>query len=245
MRGGEKMNISAVKPSSQNNITSKRSSLDNHESELRRQITDLQEKKKTISNDKEKTSEEKKKEKQAVQEEIQTLSSELRQYQIQKRQEEAARKQESLKEAANDSDEKDTDKENTPPATVFGNKESGVLISLSATKDQIMNMRRIRSDLARRQRTAVTDDEKADLQKKINNVARNIGRKVTITEENVSKFKDSKKKGTAAKPDNHQAFDWKEQSEILNVSNDQEEPYLGNLIQNRKKFFSTVSIFIR
>jgi len=242
---GAEMNLSAIRPSSQNNTASERSSLDTHESRLRKQIADLQEKKKTVSNDKDKTSEEKKKEKQAIQEEIQTLNSELRQYQIQKRQEEAAQKQEALKEAANDSGEKNADREYDPAAAVFGNKESGVLISLSATKDQLLNMRRIRSDLARRQRTAVTDEEKTDLQKKMNTVAKNIGRKVTITEETVSKFRDSKKKGTDAKPDNHQNFDWKEPSEIVNTANDPEEPYRGNLIQNRKKFFSTVSIFIK
>ena len=238
------MNLSAVKPSSQTNITSKQSSLDNHENELRRQITDLQEKKKTISNDKDKTSEEKKKEKQAVQDEIQSLSRELRQYQVQKRQEEAARKQELSKEAAGNSSEKNAEKER-PTEAVSGDRESGVLITLSATRDQILNMRRVHSGLARRQRTAVTDEEKADLQKKINNVAKNIGRKVTITEENVSQFKASKKKQADAKPENHQPFDWKGQSGIVNASKYAAEPSNLNLIQNRQKLFSTVSIFIR
>lgn len=238
------MNLSIIKPSSQNNVTSKQPSLDNHESELRKQITDLQEKKKTISNDKDKTSEEKKKEKQAVQEEIQTLSSELRQYQIQKRQEEAAKKQEAVKEAAKEASEKNTGKEQLSGTAVFGNEESGVLISLSTAKNQISGMKRIRTDLERRQRTAATDEEKTDLQKKVNNVAGNIGRKVTITEENVLQFRDSKKKGSHAKQGGDQVFDWKAQSEFVPAAGDSENIYSRRLAANREKFFSTVSVFI-
>lgn len=239
-----RMKISGIKPSSQNNKSSKQPSLDNHENELRKQITDLQEEKKNISNDKEKTSEEKKKEKQAVQEEIQTLNRELRQYQIQKRQEEAAKKQEALKEAAKDAGEKDTDKEQTPAATIFGNEESGVLISLSATKEQLSGMKRVRAGLERRQRTAATDQEKADLQKKINNASKHIGKKVTITENSIPNFQTSKKKDTNANQTSDQAFDWKSQLEIVHTTDEAEEPYKGNLIANRKKFFSTVSVFI-
>ncbi len=238
------MKLSKIKPSSQNNITSKQPSLDNHESELRKQITDLQEKKKTISNDKDKTSEEKKKEKQAVQEEIQTLSSELRQYQIQKRQEEAAKKQEAMKEAAKEISEKNAGKEQLPGATVFGNEESGVLISLSATKNQISGMKRIRTDLERRQRTAATDEEKTELQKKVNNVAGNIGRKVTITEENVLQFRDSRKRGSHTKQGSDQVFDWKVQSEFVPAADASENIYNRKLAADRKKFFNTVSVFI-
>lgn len=245
------MKLTEINLSSQKNISTKKSSLDNHENELRKQITDLQEKKKSISNDKDKTSEEKKKEKQAVQEEIQTLNSELRQYQVQKRQEEAAQKREELKEAAREADEKDADEKNVDmeqtfdAAKVFGNESSGVLISLSATKKQIQNMQRVRTHLSGRQRTASTDDEKASLQRKANNVAKNIGRKITITEDTVSKFRDSKKKGADAKQSGNQTYDWKAQSEIVNMTDDTEDSYHGNLAADRKKFFSTVSVFIR
>lgn len=240
------MKIPGAKLPSQDNISSKQPSLDNHETELRKQITDLREEKKNISNDKEKTSEEKKKEKQAVQEEIQTLSSELRQYQIQKRQEEAARKKEALKEAARDDRDRDAEKEQLPGTTVFGNEESGVLISLSATKEQISGMKRIRTELERRQRTAATDEEKTDLQKKVNNVAKNIGKKITITEGSISNSQDSKnkKKGDNTKQLSDQAFDWKPQAETAAAANDSDEPYRGNLMADRKKFFSTVSVFI-
>ncbi len=241
------MKLSEVNLSSQNKIPEKRSSLDDHESRLRRQISDLQEKQKTITNDKDKTNEEKKKEKQAVQEEIQTLSSELRRYQIQKRQEEASKKQEAAKEAARETNEQDSDKKPDPDSAVYGNTKDGVLISLSATKGQLANMRQVRTTLERRRRTASTDEEKADLQKKVNNVARNIGKKVTITEENVSKLRTAgkKKSGTEGSKLNDQAFDWKSQSEIAAAASEPtEDIFRGNLAASRERFFSTVSIFI-
>lgn len=242
------MKISAVKPSSQENISSKQPSLDSHESELRKQITTLREQKKSISYDNEKTSEEKKKEKQAVQEEIQSLSSELRQYQIQKRQEEAAKKREAMKEAAQEKEDRDkTVEEEQIPTAMFGNEESGVLISLSAARKQIRGMNRTLNTLKRKQGTAVTEEEKDDFQKKINNAAKNIGRKITITEDNMVKVSNiNKKKGAKARQQiSDQPFDWKRQPEIITAADDPEEYHGGNLIANRKKFFSTVSIFIR
>ncbi|MCM1542111.1 MAG: FlxA-like family protein [Blautia sp.] len=242
------MKIAGTQPSSQEIRSSKQLSLDTHESELRKQITNLREEKKSISNDKNKTNEEKKKEKQAVQEEIQSLSSELRQYQIQKRQEEAAKKQEALKEAAKDREagEQAAEEEQIPAATIFGNEESGVLISLSATKKQIRGMSRTLNILKRKQGTAATEEEKADIQKKINNAARNIGRKITITEDSVTKTPNSKKKSTQSGQQlSDQPFNWKKTPEIVTAAEDSEEFYGGNLIANRKKFFSTVSIFIK
>lgn len=243
------MKIAGTKPSSQENISSKQPSLDSHESELRKQITTLREQKKSIANDNNKTAEEKKKEKQAVQEEIQSLSSELRQYQIQKRQEEAAQKREELKEAAQDREARDkaAEEEPFPAAAMFGNAESGVLISLSAARKQIRGMKRTLNTLKRKQGTAVTEEEKADFQKKINNAAKNIGKKITITEGNMAKISNSnnKKGSKAGQQISDQPFDWKKQPEIITAVDDPEEHYAGNLIANRKKFFSTVSIFIR
>lgn len=242
------MKISAVKQSSQENISSKQPSLDSHESELRKQITTLREQKKSISNDNDKTSEEKKKEKQAVQEEIQSLSSELRQYQIQKRQEEAAKKREALKEAAQDREAREkAAEEEQIPATMFGNEESGVLISLSAAKKQLRGMSRTLNTLKRKQGTAVTEEEKTDYQKKINNAAKNIGRKITITEASMTKGSgtNKKKNGKTGQQLSDQPFDWKKKPDIVTAAEDPEESYRGNLAANRKKFFSTVSVFIR
>ena len=247
------MKVTSANLSSQSNVSSKRPSLDNHESELRKQITDLQGKKKSISNAKDKTNEEKREERQAVQEEIQTLNNELRQYQIKKRQEEAAKKAEDLKEANKEAEKESNTKESEneesgigQPAKpiVFGNKDAGVLISLSATKEQIAHMKRIRSGLQRKQRTAATDEEKRNLQDKVNNVSKNLGKKVTITEDAVSKYHESKRKGTDKKQVPNQTFDWKEQTAIVNAAEEPEQPYGGSLFANRKKFFSTVSVFV-
>lgn len=243
------MRIAVTKPSSQENISSKQPSLDSHESELRKQITTLREQKKSISYDNEKTSEEKKKEKQAVQKEIQSLSSELRQYQIQKQQEEAAKKREAMKEAAQEKEDKDkaAEEERIPAAAMFGNEKSGVLISLSAAGKQIRGMNRTLNTLKQKQGTAATEEEKADFQKKINNAAKNIGKKITITEDNMVKgSNNNKKKGVKTRQQiNDQPFDWKKQPEIITAADDPEEYHGGNLIANRKKFFNTVSIFIR
>lgn len=245
------MKISGAKPSSQENISSKQPSLDSHESELRKEITTLREQKKSISYDNDKTSAEKKKEKQAVQEEIQSLSSELRQYQIQKRQEEAAQKREALQEEAQAKETRDRadEKESNPAATMFGNRESGVLVSLSAAGKQIQGMHRTLNTLKQKQGTAVTEEEKAHIQKKINNAAKNIGRKITITEDSIAANPNHKKGAKAGQPLSDQPFDWKKQSEIVTAADTPEEDPVGfhggNLTANRKKFFSTVSIFIR
>ncbi len=245
------MKISGTKPSSQENISSKQPSLDSHESELRQEITTLREQKKSISYDNDKTSAEKKKEKQAVQEEIQSLSSELRQYQIQKRQEEAAKKREALKEEAQEKEARDKadDEKAIPAAAMFGNEESGVLVSLSAAGKQIQGMHRTMSTLKQKQGTAVTEEEKANIQKKINNAAKNIGRKITITEDSMSANPNNKKGAKTRQPLSDQPFDWKKQSEIVTAADAPEEDPVGfhggNLAANRKKFFSTVSVFIR
>lgn len=237
------MKLSEVRPSSQDNVSSRQLSADNRETELRQQITNLQEKKKSISNDREKTSEEKKKEKQAVQEEIQTLNNELRQYQIQKRQEEAAKKQEAMKEASQKAIEQDRNAEKDPDTAVFGNEDSGVLISLSSARKQILGMKRTMTLLKRKQGTATTEEEKADFQKRINNAARNIGKKITITEGDMKKPRDARKKGSNGGQLFDQPFHWKKQPDFLTAADEPEEPR-RNLDSNRKKFFDTVSVFI-
>lgn len=238
------MNLSGIRPSSTDNVSSKQLSADNRETELRQQITNLQTKKKDISNDREKTSEEKKKEKQAVQEEIQALNNELRQYQIEKRQEEAAKKQEAMKEAAKKADEQDNDGEKEPAAAVFGDEDSGVLLSLSAAKKQILGMKRTMTLLERKQGSAATEEEKADFQKRINNAARNIGKKITITEGDMKKSRNTGQKNSNAGQLADQPFQWKKQPEIFTAADDPEEPYRKNLAANRKRFFDTVSVFL-
>lgn len=162
------------------------SSQDDYERNIQKQITDLQEKMKSITSDKEMTSEEKKSEKKEVQEKIQSLNDELRQYQIQKRQEEAAKKQEEIKQTMQDfRGDEDSEKEEE---SEFGSKEAGVILSLSSATEQIAGLKKIRTNLEGKLRTAETEEEKAELQEKINNISRGIGTRIKVSEETIAEY---------------------------------------------------------
>lgn len=188
--------------SSQDSISFRKSSHDSYENNIKKQITALEEKMKTISSDDEIPAEEKKKERQAAQEQLQNLNQELREYQIRKRQEEAAKKQEATKEAlaaANtDKENKDNVKsedsaedEELPLYRGLSGEEAGIMITLSTTKEHLDGLVRVRKNLEGKQRTADTEEEKAELQKKINRVSRGIGQKVTNAKETVSDLRKS------------------------------------------------------
>lgn len=171
---------------------------DNREKNLQKQIANLEEKVKNITYDKEMSAEEKSDEKKKLQEKMQSLNSELKQYQVQKQQEEdakqqavqhAARLEASRKTAENvssnsdpvsnsgDDDKRKTD-ETDEKSSDRGNASSGVILSISNTKDQLAGMHKIRKDLEGRMRTAETDEEKSDLQKRIDSVSKNMGEKI-------------------------------------------------------------------
>lgn len=67
-----------------------------------------------------------------------------------------------------------------------GVADTGVIISLSTTKEQIAGMKKVRTDLQGKLRTAQTEEEKADLQEKIDNITPNIGDKIKETQDNIS-----------------------------------------------------------
>ncbi len=169
-------------------VKTKLSSRDSFENDIKKQITALEEKMEAISNDDEKPAEEKKKEKQAAQEQLQNLNQELREYQIRKQQEEAAKKREEIKEALSDANESKEaeESEELPLYKGLRGEEAGIMITLSTTKEQLAGMVRIRTALEGKQRTADTEEEKAELQKKINRVSHGIGQKVTSAKETVS-----------------------------------------------------------
>lgn len=170
---------------------------DNREKTLQKQIANLQEKVKSITYDKEMSAEEKSDEKKKLQEKMQSLNSELKQYQIQKQQEDARRQtgqhaaqQEKSRKAAEDAsptygsvsnsddDRKPKTDETDEKSPDHDNARSGVILSISNTKDQLAGMHKIRKDLEGRMRTAETDEEKSDLQKRINSVSQNMGEKI-------------------------------------------------------------------
>lgn len=69
-----------------------------------------------------------------------------------------------------------------------GAADTGVIISLSTTKEQIAGMKKVRTDLQGKLRTAQTEEEKADLQEKIDNITQNIGNKVKETQDTISDY---------------------------------------------------------
>ena len=198
---------------------SQQSNQDSHEISIQKQILTLQEKMRGITNDKEMSAEEKSDEKKALQEKIQNLNSELKQYQLQKRQEEAEKRQ---AEAAR---QKETDERTSVESTANTNTDSttgtgkasenisensnnnmeeqqseqtniDVMFSISGTKEHLADMQQIRTKLEGQMRTASTAEEKAKLQKKIDEVSKKMGekvRKVSDTIEDTQKDEKSRK----------------------------------------------------
>lgn len=209
------MSIAGIKKASQGYIPVKQSAQDNYENNLRKQITDLQDKMKTISNDEDMSSEQKQKERQKAQEEIQNLNSELRQYQIQKQQEEEAKRKEEARQALEETNSGAT----AQSPTGLSDKEAGVMITLSNTKEQIAGMVRVKKHLESRHRTADTYEEKAKLLKKINNVSKSLRQHITTTSDTIADYQKTQKYGTDKKQTKVQAkYDIYGQKQTPNIN---------------------------
>lgn len=170
--------------SARGGINVKKSSHDSYENNIKKQINALEEKMKTISSDDKKPAEQKTKERQAAQEQLQNLNQELREYQMRKRQEEEEKRQEAVKDALESANEP-----NSPtPDTGFGSREAGVMISLSSTQSQLAGMVRLRTSLEGKQRTAESEEEKEDLQKRIDRLSSGIGQKLSKAKNAISDY---------------------------------------------------------
>lgn len=197
---------------------SQQSNQDSHEINIQKQILTLQEKMRGITYDKEMSAEEKSDEKKALQEKIQNLNSELKQYQLQKRQEEAEKRQQEAarqKEAEERTTTESTTNTNTNTDSAAGKASENVnennnnmeeqqseqtnadvMFSISGTKEHLADMQQIRTKLEGQMRTASTAEEKAKLQKKIDEVSKKMGekvRKVSDTIEDTQKEEKSRK----------------------------------------------------
>lgn len=195
---------------------SQQSNQDSHEINIQKQILTLQEKMRGITYDKEMSAEEKSDEKKALQEKIQNLNSELKQYQLQKRQEEAEKRQQ---EAAS---QKETEGHTAVESTTNTNTDStakttsenvnenndnteeqqseqtnvDVMFSISGTKEHLADMQQIRTKLEGQMRTASTAEEKAELQKKINDVTKKMSEKMRKASDSI---KDTQKEEKSRK----------------------------------------------
>lgn len=193
------MSIAGIR-SVQGGISVKKSSHDSYETNIKKQIQTLEEKLEAISNDEEKPAEQKAKEKQAAQEQLQNLNQELKEYQIRKQQEEAEKRKEAIKDSAESPESADTpvQEENT---TGLDSSQTGVMITLSSTQQQLAGMVRVRKSLEGKQRTAYSEEEKADLQKKINNLSKGIGQKMTNAKRTITEYqKTTQKEDSVKKP---------------------------------------------
>lgn len=190
------MSIAGIR-SVRGDISIKKSSHDSYETNIKKQIHTLEEKLEAISHDEEKPAEQKAKEKQAAQEQLQNLNQELKEYQIRKQQEDAEKRKEAIRESTESADTLPQE-ENT--AGLDG-RQTGVMITLSSTQQQLAGMVRVRNSLEGKQRTAETEEEKAELQKKINNLSRGIGQKMTTAKRSISEYqKTTQKDDNAKKP---------------------------------------------
>ena len=141
---------------------------------IQNQIADAQKQLQELSSNKDMTQEEKMTKRQELQQQISDLNVQLRQHQIEQRREKQ-QKQSSFDDMIGGNQR-------------TGAADTGVIISLSTTKEQIEGMKKVRTDLQGKLRTAQTEEEKADLQEKIDNITQNIGDKVKETQDTISDY---------------------------------------------------------
>ncbi len=68
------------------------------------------------------------------------------------------------------------------------------MITLSSAHEQLAGMVRLRTRLEGKQRTAETEEEKADLQKRINNLSSGIGKKMATAKDTLASYQKTSKK---------------------------------------------------
>lgn len=168
-----------MRVSGEKNVTSNAASLaagaaansqDNQEKGLLRKIADAQKSLKAVEEDQELSAEEKDKKKKEIQNQIQNLNSELQQYRVRKDQEKTE-----TEEKQDEDEEEEALSDDAAAKSSTGGRDMGVFVSLEAAKDRMTAIHKIRTDLEGRQRTAETEEEKEELQKKINNLSGRMG----------------------------------------------------------------------
>lgn len=180
------MNVTGINNPAKNPVSVNQNMQDSYEKDIQQQISRLQEKMEDLDSNTEISSEQKAKAKQKIQEQIQNLNKQLRQHQIEKQQK-AAEQQE----AANKSSAKEESVASQPTESVsgMGSVESGVMVTLSSTDQQMDHLRGIRTDLQGKLRTAGSEEEKAEIQKKINNISHHMGKTIKRSTDTISDYR--------------------------------------------------------
>lgn len=158
---------------------------DSYSRNIQNQIADAQKQLQELSSNKDMTQEEKMTKRQELQQQISDLNMQLRQHQMEQRREKQ-QKQSSFDDLIGGNQK-------------TGAVDTGVIISLSTAKEQIVCIKKVRTDLQGKLRTAQTEEEKADLQEKIDNITQNIGDKVKETQDTISDYRKTEQDKTLDK----------------------------------------------
>lgn len=181
------MNVTGINTPANKPVSFNQTTQDSYEKEIQQQISRLQDKMEDLDSDTEMSSEQKANAKQKIQEQIQNLNKQLRQHEIEKQQKAAEQQQEAVNESS--TEQENTASQPTESVSGLGSAESGVMVTLSATDQQMDHLRGIRTDLQGKLRTAGSDEEKADLQEKINNISRHMGKAIKRSTDTISDYR--------------------------------------------------------
>lgn len=177
---------------------------DSYSRNIQTQIADAQKQLQELSSNVDMSLEEKMKKRQEIQQQISDLNMQLRQHQAEQRREKQ-QKQASFDDMIGGNQKTDT-------------ADTGVIISLSTAKEQIAGMKKMRTDLQGKLRTAQTEEEKADLQEKIDNITQNIGDKVEEAQDTISNYQ----KAEQGKTDKTQDKKEDEKEDETNIVSEEE-----------------------
>ena len=150
--------------------------MDFYSRNIQNQIADAKKQLQELSSNKDLTQEEKMAKRQEIQQQISDLNMQLRQHQMEA-------KRQTQQKNGNSFDDMIGGSQNTGTA---GSANMGVLISLSTTKEQIADMKKVRTDLEGKLRTAETDEARESLQEKIDNLTEDMVEKAKETQDTIS-----------------------------------------------------------
>lgn len=134
----------------------------------------------------------------------------------------------------------------TQAAAGFSDDESDAMIAFANTKEHLAEMQKLYTNLQGLMRTASTDTERADIQKKLNSVSKSMGKKMqkvadTITDthnENVKrkeKIRKKKRELEERKQNMNAVVSGSEQKENIDYGYWQKNSTLGKVFLTRKK----------
>ena len=150
--------------------------MDSYSRNIQNQITNAQKQLQELSSNKDMTQEEKMTKRHEIQQQISDLNMQLRQHQMETR-------RQTQQKNGNSFDDMLGGNQNIGTA---GSADMGVLISLSTTKEQIADMKKVRTDLEGKLRTAETDEAREALQEKIDNLTEDMVEKTRETQDTIS-----------------------------------------------------------